>query len=41
MPLMVFYQVPATARISLSFYNTKEEIDQCMAALKKVKEVFA
>ncbi len=41
MPLMDFYQVAATSRISLSFYNTQEEIDRCVAALKKVKEVFA
>lgn len=40
MPLMDFYGVAATARISLSFYNTKEEIDRCMDALAKVEEVF-
>lgn len=40
MPLMDFYKVAATSRISLAFYNTKEEIDRCMAALQKVKEVF-
>lgn len=41
MPLMDFYQVAATCRISLSFYNTKEEIDRCVQAIYKVKEVFA
>lgn len=41
MPLMDFYEVPATTRISLSFYNTTDEIDRCMQALQKVKEVFA
>lgn len=41
MPLMDFYQVAATSRISLSFYNTKKEIDQCMSALHKVQEVFS
>lgn len=40
MPLMDFYKVPATSRISLAFYNTKEEIDRCMNALIKVHEVF-
>jgi cysteine desulfurase/selenocysteine lyase len=40
MPLMDFYQVPATSRMSLSFYNTKEEIDACVRALHTVKEVF-
>jgi selenocysteine lyase/cysteine desulfurase len=33
--------VPATARISIGMYNTKEEIDYTAAALKKVFEVFA
>ncbi|KTD68437.1 MULTISPECIES: aminotransferase class V-fold PLP-dependent enzyme [Legionella] len=41
MPLMDFYNVAATSRISLSFYNTKEEIDRCIKALHRVKEVFA
>lgn len=41
MPLMDFYQVAATSRISLSFYNTKQEIDRCVEILHKVKEVFA
>ena len=40
MPLMEFYTLAATSRISLSYYNTKAEIDQCMASLKRVKEVF-
>jgi cysteine desulfurase / selenocysteine lyase len=41
MPLMDFFDVSATARISLSFYNTMEEVDRCMQALEKVKEVFS
>ncbi|KTC65528.1 selenocysteine lyase, PLP-dependent (plasmid) [Legionella adelaidensis] len=41
MPLMDFYGVPATTRISLSFYNTEKEVDSCVRALHKVKEVFA
>jgi len=41
MPLMDFLDVPATARISLSFYNTFAEVDQCIKALAKVKEVFS
>ncbi len=32
--------VLATSRISLSFYNTKEEIDQAIASLNGVKEFF-
>lgn len=41
MPLMEFYNVAATSRISLSFYNTKQEIDRCVEALRRVNEVFA
>jgi cysteine desulfurase/selenocysteine lyase len=41
MPLMDFLGIAATSRISLSFYNTTEEIDRCVRALHKVKEVFA
>ena len=41
MPLMDFFDVPATTRISLSFYNTEKEIDACVKALHEVKEVFA
>lgn len=41
MPLMDFYGVAATSRMSLSFYNTTQEIDRCIDALQKVKEVFA
>ena len=40
MPLMNFFEVAATTRISLSFYNTEAEIDQCVNALRKVQEVF-
>jgi len=41
MPLMDFYEISGTNRISLSFYNTVQEIDICVDALKKAKEVFA
>lgn len=40
MPLMDFYEIPATSRISLALYNTIEEIDRAVYALNKVKEVF-
>ena len=39
-PLMRRFNVPATARASFSFYNTKEEIDVLAAAIEKVKKVF-
>ena len=41
MPLMQRLGVPATARASLAFYNTKEEIDLLVKGIYKVKEVFA
>jgi cysteine desulfurase/selenocysteine lyase len=40
-PLMLRMGVPATARMSVSFYNTHEEIDRLVAGLGKVREVFA
>lgn len=40
MPLMKDLGVPATSRASMSFYNTKAEIDQLKEALMKVLEVF-
>ena len=34
------FGVPATARASLAFYNTKEEVDALIRAIHKVIEVF-
>lgn len=34
-PLMEFFNIPGTVRISFSMYNTKEEIDLCISSLKK------
>jgi cysteine desulfurase/selenocysteine lyase len=39
-PVMKRYGIPATARASLAFYNTKEELDVLATALRKVIEVF-
>jgi len=39
-PVMERYGVPATSRASLAMYNTTNEIDQLVAALTKVREVF-
>ena len=36
-PIMNFYSIPGTVRASFSFYNTKEEIDVLVAAVKKAK----
>jgi cysteine desulfurase / selenocysteine lyase len=38
-PLMQFYGVPATLRASLAFYNTREEIDELIVALLKVRKL--
>lgn len=38
-PVMECYQVPATTRVSLAFYNTKAEIDSICSAILKVKEL--
>jgi len=40
MPVMDFFKVPATARASLSFYNTRAEVDRLVAAVGKAREVF-
>jgi cysteine desulfurase/selenocysteine lyase len=39
-PVMTRFKIPATARASLAFYNTKEEIDALVTGLKKVVELF-
>jgi len=36
-PIMDFYKIPGTVRSSFSFYNTKEEIDALVEAVKKAK----
>ncbi len=36
-PIMDFFKIPGTVRASLSFYNTKEEIDTLISAIKKAK----
>jgi cysteine desulfurase / selenocysteine lyase len=39
MPVMDFFKIPATARASMSFYNTFEEIDRLVAALEQTRKV--
>jgi cysteine desulfurase/selenocysteine lyase len=39
-PVMQHFKVPATARASFAFYNTKQEVDSLIAAVQKVVEVF-
>jgi cysteine desulfurase / selenocysteine lyase len=40
-PVMDRFQIPATTRASLAFYNTTAEIDALAAGLRKVKELFS
>jgi cysteine desulfurase/selenocysteine lyase len=40
MPVMDFFEVPATARASFACYSTAEEVGKLVAALRKVREVF-
>jgi cysteine desulfurase / selenocysteine lyase len=39
-PVMTYYQIPATVRASLVFYNTESEIDFLVEKLHAVNEVF-
>ena len=36
-PIMNFFEIPGTIRASFSFYNTKEEIDSLVEAVKKAQ----
>ena len=40
-PVMDFFGVPATARASCALYNTRGDVDALVAALEKVRKVFA
>jgi cysteine desulfurase/selenocysteine lyase len=41
MPVMEFYGVPATARASFAFYNTRAEVDRLVDALRVAREMLA
>jgi hypothetical protein len=38
-PIMTFFDIPGTIRASFAFYNTKEEIDLMVAAVKSTNNV--
>jgi len=40
-PIMDFYRIPGTIRASFSFYNTKEEIDVFIEAVKRAKKMLS
>jgi cysteine desulfurase/selenocysteine lyase len=37
---MDFFGVPATARASFAFYNTRDDVDRLVAAVWKARELF-
>jgi cysteine desulfurase / selenocysteine lyase len=40
-PIMEFFKIPGTIRASFAFYNTKEEIDMMVDAVKKAKQMLS
>lgn len=40
-PLINRFEIPGTVRVSLAFYNTREEIDYLMECLQKVEKMLA
>jgi len=40
-PVMQRFGVPATARASFAFYNTRDEVDALVRAVGRVRAVFA
>jgi cysteine desulfurase/selenocysteine lyase len=38
---MDYYEIPGTIRLSLSFYNTKEEIDSLISAIILAKKMLS
>jgi cysteine desulfurase/selenocysteine lyase len=40
MPVMERFAIPATARASFAFYNTREEVDALIKAIDKCKSIF-
>ena len=40
MPVMQFFKVPATARVSFGMYNTREEVDILFDALQETRKMF-
>ena len=40
-PVMNYYKISGTARISFALYNSKSEIDTCINAIKKAKQMLS
>ena len=41
MPVMEYFCIPGTARASLALYNSRDDIDQLVAAIEKAKGLFS
>jgi cysteine desulfurase / selenocysteine lyase len=41
MPVMTYFKVPATTRASMAFYNTHQEIDRLVEALRHARDLLA
>ncbi len=41
MPIMQYYKIPATTRISIAMYNNKADIEALINGLSKVQQIFA
>jgi cysteine desulfurase/selenocysteine lyase len=41
MPVMDYFQVPATARASFAFYNTQAEVDRLIEALAQARRILS
>jgi cysteine desulfurase/selenocysteine lyase len=41
MPVMQRFGVPATARASMAFYNTRGELETLAGAIERAREIFA
>lgn len=39
-PVMDFFEIPGTVRVSLAVYNSRQEIDALVEGLKKVRQMF-
>ncbi|MAM29641.1 MAG: cysteine desulfurase CsdA [Flavobacteriaceae bacterium] len=40
-PIMEFYKIPGTVRASFAFYNSKEEVDQLVAGVKRAQQMLS
>jgi cysteine desulfurase/selenocysteine lyase len=41
MPVMDFFDVPATARASFALYNNRDDVDRLMHGLRQALEMFS